>query len=73
MIDAYVLVTLPWGAIVWLFSMYNYTAASYPTRLRATDTGLTDGVGHLGAVFGPILAGWLFTSTAYIGHAGWFA
>jgi MFS family permease len=70
----YVLVTLSWGATeVWLFSMYNYTAASYPTRLRATGTGLTDGVGHLGAVFGPIVAGWLFTTTAAVGHAGWFA
>jgi putative MFS transporter len=73
-IAAYVLITLSWGAtIVWLFSMYNYTAASYPTRLRATGTGLTDGVGHLGAAFGPIIAGWLFTSTAIHGHAGWFA
>ena len=70
----YVLVSLSWGATeVWLFSMYNYTTASYPTRLRATGTGLTDGVGHLGAVFGPILAGWLFTTTAAVGHAGWFA
>jgi hypothetical protein len=34
---------------------------------------LTDGVGHLGAVFGPILAGWLYAGTAYAGHAGWFA
>jgi MFS family permease len=71
---SYVLVTLSWGATtVWLFSMYNYTAASYPTRLRATGTGLTDGIGHLGAAFGPIVAGWLFTSTAAYGHAGWFA
>ncbi|WP_428485310.1 MFS transporter [Rhodopila sp.] len=72
-IASYILVTLSWGATeVWLFSMYNYTAASYPTRLRATGTGLTDGVGHLGAVFGPIVAGWLFTATAAFGHAGWF-
>lgn len=72
-IACYVLITLSWGATeVWLFSMYNYTAASYPTRLRATGTGLTDGVGHLGAVFGPIVAGWLFASTAAWGHAGWF-
>lgn len=71
---AYVLISLSWGAtVVWLFSMYNYTAASYPTRLRATGTGLTDGIGHLGAAFGPIVAGWLFTSTAMYGHAGWFA
>lgn len=73
-VASYVLVTLSWGATeVWLFSMYNYTAASYPTRLRATGTGLTDGIGHLGAVFGPIVAGWLFTTTAAFGHVGWFA
>lgn len=71
---SYVLVTLSWGATeVWLFNMYNYTAASYPTRLRATGTGLTDGVGHLGAVYGPIVAGWLFSATAAVGHAGWYA
>ncbi|HET6605372.1 MAG TPA: MFS transporter [Rhodopila sp.] len=71
---AYVLVSIAWGAeTVWLFSMYNYTAASYPTRLRATGTGLTDGIGHLGAIFGPLIAGSLFASTAYAGHIGWFA
>jgi putative MFS transporter len=73
-IESYVLITLSWGSTqVWLFSMYNYTVASYPTRLRATGTGLTDGIGHLGAVFGPILAGWLFTASAFFGHAAWFA
>jgi cyanate permease len=61
------------GETAWLFSMYNYTAASYPTRLRATGTGLTDGFGHLGAIFGSIVAGALFTATATTGHVGWFA
>ncbi len=71
---SYLLITVSWGATeLWLFSMYNYTAACYPTRLRATGTGLTDGIGHLGAVFGPIVAGWLFTTTAVFGHVGWFA
>ncbi len=60
------------GETAWLFSMYNYTAASYPTRLRATGTGLTDGFGHLGSIFGPIVAGALFTATATAGYAGWF-
>jgi putative MFS transporter len=73
-VAAYVLLTLSWGAaIVLLFNLYNYTAASYPTRLRATGMGLTDGVGHLGSVFGPILAGALFVATADVGFAGWFA
>jgi putative MFS transporter len=70
---AYVLISFSWGAeTVWLFSMYNYTTASYPTRLRATGTGLTDGLGHLGAIFGPLIAGTLFAATASAGHVGWF-
>jgi putative MFS transporter len=73
-VASYLLLTLSWGAaMVLLFNLYNYTAASYPTRLRATGTGLTDGVGHLGSVFGPIVAGALFAATATIGFAGWFA
>jgi MFS family permease len=72
-IAAYVLVSFSWGAeTVWLFSMYNYTAACYPTRVRATGIGLTDGVGHLGAIFGPLVAGALFAVTANGGHYGWF-
>jgi MFS family permease len=72
-IPAYVLVSVSWGAeTVWLFSMYNYTAASYPTRLRATGVGLTDGIGHLGSIFGPLIAGALFAATAASGHVGWF-
>jgi MFS family permease len=59
--------------MVLLFNLYNYTAASYPTRLRATGVGLTDGVGHLGAVFGPIVAGALFAATTSAGFAGWYA
>lgn len=71
---AYILLTFSWGAaMVLLFNLYNYTAASYPTRLRATGTGLTDGVGHLGAVFGPIVAGALFAATTNAGFVGWYA
>ena len=43
------------GAALWLFNMYNYTSAAYPTRLRSTATGITDGLGHLGAIFGPVI------------------
>lgn len=72
-IAAYVFSTLGWGAVfVWLFNMYNYTAAAYPTRLRATGTGLTDGLGHLGSVFAPLIAGALFAATASLGHVGWY-
>jgi MFS family permease len=72
-VAAYVLSAVTWGTmVVWLFNMYNYTAAAYPTRLRATGVGLTDGLGHLGSIFGPMVAAWLFASTAFIGHAGWY-
>lgn len=71
---SFILLTLSWGAaMVLLFNLYNYTAASYPTRLRATGMGSTDGVGHLGAIFGPIVAGALYAATMTIGFAGWFA
>jgi MFS family permease len=71
---SYVLLTISWGAaMVLLFNLYNYTAASYPTRLRATGVGLTDGVGHLGSIFGPIVAGALFAATASFGFFGWYA
>ncbi|MGH7212988.1 MAG: MFS transporter, partial [Acetobacteraceae bacterium] len=74
LVAVYILITFSWGAEnVWLFSMYNYTTASYPTRMRATGTGLTDGIGHLGAVFGPIVRGALFAATATNGYYGWFA
>lgn len=71
---SFILLTVSWGAaMVLLFNLYNYTAASYPTRLRATGMGSTDGVGHLGAVFGPIVAGALFAATAGSAFVGWFA
>ena len=73
-VASFLLITISWGAAqVLLFNLYNYTAASYPTRLRATGMGLTDGVGHLGSVFGPIVAGALFAATASVGFVGWFA
>ena len=72
-VAAYVLSALAWGATtVWLFNMYNYTAAAYPTRLRATGTGLTDGLGHLGAIFGPLIAGALYEASAAFGHLDWY-
>ena len=71
---SFILLTLSWGAaMVVLFNLYNYTAASYPTRLRATGMGSTDGIGHAGAVFGPIVAGALFAATAGYGYIGWYA
>ena len=49
------------GAMLWLWSMYVYIPQNYPTRLRALGTGWTDGVGHLGAWGGVLIAGALFT------------
>lgn len=61
------------GLNFWLFNMYSYTAAAYPTRLRSVGTGWTDGLGHVGSVFGPIVAGSLFAATASAGFVGWLA
>jgi putative MFS transporter len=73
LVAAYVLSAVAWGSMtVWLFNMYNYTAAAYPTRLRATGTGLTDGLGHLGSIFGPLIAGALYTASALYGHIDWY-
>jgi putative MFS transporter len=56
----------------WLFTMYNYTSAAYPTRLRSVGTGWTDGVGHLGSIIGTsLLVGRLFSWTLDDGHAAW--
>ncbi|TAM83009.1 MAG: MFS transporter [Acidobacteria bacterium] len=37
----------------------NFTAASYETEVRGTAVGTMLGVGRLGAILGPFLAGWL--------------
>ena len=57
----YVLVTV--GVVLWLWSMYVYIPQCYPTRMRALGTGWTDGVGHLGAWGGVLIAGALFSLT----------
>ena len=51
------------GATMWLWSMYVYIPQNYPTRMRSLGTGWTDGVGHLGAWGGVLIAGALFTVT----------
>jgi putative MFS transporter len=57
------------GAVVWIVNMYGYTANAFPTRLRGTGTGWADGVGHLGAWGGVVLAGYLFDVGP--NHLGW--
>jgi len=64
------LILMSFGTTVWLFQMYNYTSAAFPTRLRSVGTGWTDGVGHLGAIFGSLIVVALYTSTAGTGHIG---
>ena len=49
------------AAILWLWSMYVYIPNNYPTRMRSLGTGWTDGIGHLGAWGGVLIAGQLFT------------
>jgi MFS family permease len=55
---------------LWLFNMYNYTANAFPTRIRSAAFGWADGLGHLGAWGGAVLAGHLYS----VGHnhLGWF-
>jgi MFS transporter, putative metabolite:H+ symporter len=40
--------------------MYAYIPPNFPTRMRSLGTGWTDGVGHLGAWGGTLLAGHVF-------------
>ena len=49
------------GGTLWLWSMYVYIPANYPTRMRSLGTGWSDGIGHLGAWGGVLIAGQLFT------------
>lgn len=57
------------GVGLWVFNLYNYTAGSYPTRIRATAFAWTDGLGHLGAWGGVTLLGPLYTLGP--NHLGW--
>ena len=52
------------ASMLWLWSMYVYIPQNYPTRMRALGTGWTDGVGHLGAWGGVLIAGAIFSLTA---------
>ncbi len=52
------------GGILWLWSMYVYIPNNFPTRMRSLGTGWTDGIGHLGAWGGVLIAGQLFLATA---------
>lgn len=55
------------GVMLWLWSMYVYIPNNFPTRMRGLGTGWTDGVGHLGAWGGVLLAGQVFVATAPLG------
>ena len=55
------------GTVLWLWSMYVYIPANYPTRMRGLGTGWTDGLGHMGAWGGVLLCGVVFTAAAPLG------
>ena len=57
------------GGGLWLFNMYNYTAVSFPTRMRSMAFSWTDGLAHLGAWGGITLSGTLFLMGP--NHLGW--
>jgi MFS family permease len=59
------------GVTLWLWSMYVYIPQNYPTRMRALGTGWTDGVGHLGAWGGVLIAGAVFSLASPSGFI-WF-
>jgi putative MFS transporter len=59
-VSAFYIIALT-GAVLWLWSMYVYIPNNYPTRMRSLGTGWTDGIGHLGAWGGVLIAGQLFT------------
>jgi benzoate transport len=42
--------------------LYAVLSQAFPDRLRASGVGLVIGLGRGGAVVGPVLAGWLFSS-----------
>jgi putative MFS transporter len=52
-----------------LFNLYNYTAVSFPTRIRSVAFAWTDGLGHLGAWAGVTLTGPLYQMGP--NHLGW--
>ena len=60
------------AVLVWAFNGYNYTAVSFPTRLRASANAWTDGIGHMGAVLGPIIASALYAASTGTNHILWF-
>ena len=59
------------GMSFFFLNLYSYTANSYPTRIRAAGVGATDGLGHIGSLLSPLVAGPLFTATAANGYYGW--
>lgn len=41
------------------YSLYGVAASYYPQSVRGTGSGASVAIGRVGAVFGPLLAGWL--------------
>lgn len=66
-----VVVTTPLSSL-WLFNMYNYTGASYPTRIRSVGYSLSNGIGHTAAVWAPLVIAPIFAATADSNNWGWF-
>ncbi|AQR74513.1 MFS transporter [Sphingomonas sp. LM7] len=51
------------------FLLYGFATDLYPHAVRGTGTGFAVGTGRLGAVLGPILAGFLLARTGNANHA----
>jgi MFS family permease len=57
------------GTALFLFNLYNYTAVSFPTRIRSVAFAWTDGLGHFGAWVGVTSLGPLYQWGP--NHLGW--
>ncbi len=50
--------------------VYAYTAEVFPTAIRTTGAGLASAIGRIGAIFSPILVGYLYAPFGFVGVFG---
>ena len=50
--------------------IYAYTGEVFPTHIRTTGCGVASAIGRLGAMVAPILVGYLFPISGFLGVFG---
>lgn len=55
----------------WLPVMYTYTSEVFPTELRSTAMGMTDGIGHIGGAIAPYIIIPVALSVGILGISGY--